>query len=112
MDKDGVQVHRKGLLTISVPQDDGSATVSLEGEFDLATADLVREALRGIEEQATNLVIDLRELSFIDSTAVGVLIEAAARSRQNNHHLGIRRGSGQVQEVFALTGLDERLNFL
>ena len=112
MDGNDVQVHRDEMLTVSVTRGDGSATVSLEGELDLATADLVEEALRGVEEQATSVVIDLRELEFIDSTGLSVMLEAAGRSQQNSHSLHIRRGSGQVEKVFALTGLHERLSFV
>ena len=73
---------------------DAAAIVSMEGELDIATeaqatADLDR-AMDGCEL----LVVDLRELSFLDSTGVRVLLAADLRARENGMRFG-RRARGR-----------------
>ena len=66
---------------ISVEQRDAAWVVRLGGELDLYNADTVREALREVVgKQPERLVIDLEEVDFIDSTALGALIEARSPS--------------------------------
>jgi anti-sigma B factor antagonist len=59
---------------------DGAVIVSLAGELDLYNADEVRRALlEACAAEPEVLVVDLGEVRFIDSTALGVLIEARSR---------------------------------
>src|SRR5262245_15511162 len=61
----------------SVEARDGATVVSLAGELDLYNAEDVRAALlECCAEEPSVLVIDLAQVTFIDSTALGVLIEA------------------------------------
>ena len=59
---------------------DGAVVVSLAGELDLYNAEEVRSAiLEACSAEPEVLVVDLDEVTFIDSTALGVLIEARSR---------------------------------
>lgn len=59
---------------------DGAVVVSLAGELDLYNAEEVRASLlERCAEKPDVLVIDLEQVRFIDSTALGVLIEAHSR---------------------------------
>src|SRR5207302_8587046 len=63
-----------------VEKRDGATVVSLAGELDLYNAEDVRAALlECCAEEPVVLVLDLAEVTFIDSTALGVLIEARSR---------------------------------
>jgi anti-sigma B factor antagonist len=63
-----------------VDRRDGAVVVSLAGELDLYNAEEVRSALLdACAAQPQVLVVDLEEVRFIDSTALGVLIEARSR---------------------------------
>jgi anti-sigma B factor antagonist len=55
------------------------------------------------------VVVDLRELEFIDSTGLGVLVRAYVRSGEDGYRFGLVRGSGQVQRLLGLTGLADQL---
>src|SRR5262245_34172181 len=70
---------RESAVT-GVDRQDGAVVVSLAGELDLYNAEEVRGALleAGAGEPSV-LVIDLEEVRFVDSTALGVLIEARSR---------------------------------
>ena len=63
-----------------VERRDGGVVVSLAGELDLYNAEDVRaELLRCVADPPERLVVDLAQVRFIDSTALGVLIEARSR---------------------------------
>ena len=88
-----------------------SETVALEGELDFGTAFDVEMRLEDAIRRAQHLVIDLSRLTFIDSTGLGVLVEANQRARRDGVTLEIVPGPRAVQQVFAVSGLLEALPF-
>ena len=65
-----------------------AVSVAVAGEIDLSTADQLDAAIREAEETETNrIVVDLSDLSFVDSTGLGVLLDAINRSRRNGNRL-------------------------
>jgi len=86
----------------------------LEGELDLACVEAVENELYAAERSdAEQIVLDLADLTFIDSTGVALLVHAIKRSQQNAHHLWIRRCDAQgVRRVLELTGIEDRLPYL
>jgi anti-anti-sigma factor len=87
----------------------GSATVvELTGELDLYNADEIRTALAAaIAAGPERLVIDLSQVDFIDSTALGVLIEA--RSKLSRGGLRLARPQLETRRALAVSGLDRHL---
>jgi anti-sigma B factor antagonist len=86
-------------------------TVALEGELDFGTAFDVELRLEDAMRRAERLVIDLRPLTFIDSTGLGVIVEANQRARREGVALEILPGPRAVQQVFAVSGLLDALPF-
>lgn len=98
---------------IDITNSDGSTRLALRGEFDIAYApQLEREIRRFAEAGGNRLVIDLRGLSFIDSTGLRIVLEARQRAANSGFDLEIVRGPEQVQRVFELTGLEDHLPFV
>jgi anti-sigma B factor antagonist len=87
----------------------GAAIVHLTGELDLYNAPEVRAALLELcAEQPDRLVVDLAEVSFVDSTALGVLIEA--RTRLENRRSFLLAAPGlETHRALAISGLDQHL---
>jgi anti-sigma B factor antagonist len=87
----------------------GAAIVHLTGELDLYNAPEVRAALLELcAEQPDRLVVDLADVSFVDSTALGVLIEA--RTRLENRHSFLLAAPGlETHRALAISGLDQHL---
>jgi anti-anti-sigma factor len=81
-----------------------TAWVHLAGELDLATAPDLDLALREAQAQAGLVVLDLRELAFMDSCGVHAILHASIRARQAGRRLVVLRGSPKVDRMFALTG--------
>jgi anti-sigma B factor antagonist len=81
--------------------------VTLEGEIDIYSSPQFKEILlKGIEEGATRVVIDLSEVTFIDSTALGVLVSGAKRVRPRNGSLDIICVDENIIRILEITGLD------
>jgi anti-anti-sigma factor len=92
---------------------EGAVVVILSGELDLAGCDRAGAAIREAEEGPPRVVaIDLRELVFIDSSGVRVLIEAHDRAAAAGHRLIVTRGTGEVARAAELLGLDGLLDFV
>lgn len=82
--------------------------VAVTGELDVASAPGLERELAKLET-VTLVVVDLRGLTFIDSTGLGVLVRAHQLAQQQGRRLGLVRGDGQVNRLLSLTGLDEEL---
>jgi anti-sigma B factor antagonist len=85
---------------------DGTVVVSLAGELDLYNANEVRDALvEAADRKPERLVIDLSGVEFIDSTALGVLIEA--RTRLDNRRAFLLAAPGlEARRALEVSGLD------
>ena len=78
----------------------------LSGELDVDGASQLREAaLELVTEAPSNLVLDVRDLDFIDSTGVGVLVAILKRLRAGGFDLILRAPRERVHHVLDLTGL-------
>jgi anti-anti-sigma factor len=100
------RMHGFGLTIEEL--DAGAVRIALRGELDLAHAYTFDEELRRVEESRPScVVLDLRELSFLDSCGLARLLAARRRARRAKHRLLIVRGPAAVQRLFALSAVDE-----
>jgi anti-sigma B factor antagonist len=98
------------LFSCDVGRDGGYDWVRPAGDLDLDTVHRVESALAGLrEEGAGNLVLDLRGLTFMDSTGLRLVIRWHTAARQNGFRFAIVPGPEIVQRVFRLTGMDAHL---
>ena len=89
-----------------IDRGDGATVVSLAGELDLYNAAVVREALLGCcAESPDRLIVDLGSVTFIDSTALGVLIEARTRMANRKSFLLAAPGL-ETRRALEISGLD------
>jgi anti-anti-sigma factor len=101
------------ILEVETVEADGLVRLMLKGELDLSTVGKVEEELRRVETDAPSLVVlDLSELSFLDSTGLRLVVTADQRAREGGRRLAIVRGPETVQRVFTITRLDERLDMV
>ena len=88
--------------------------IAIQGELDLATAPQLDAefervaALDGIEV----VVVDLRELAFLDSTGLEAIVKFDARSRAAGVELAVVRGPRAVERLFAVMQLDRKLRIV
>jgi len=93
-----------------VERQDGAVIVRLAGELDLYNAHVVRDALlAACDEAPERLVVDLTAVRFIDSTALGVLIEA--RTRMANRRAFLLAAPGlETRRALEVSGLDRHFS--
>jgi anti-anti-sigma factor len=87
----------------------GTITIRLFGEFDLACEERFRERLSTIDRGAESLVLDLRDLEFIDSAGLRVMVELNDGAERDGLDFVILCGDGQVRRVLRESGLEELL---
>jgi anti-sigma B factor antagonist len=82
--------------------------IAVSGEIDIFTAPDLKNTLQtAMHEHDGNLIIDLSNTAFIDSTALGVLIGVLRRLREEGRSLALVVATRNIARVFAVTGLDK-----
>ncbi|MEO8690270.1 MAG: STAS domain-containing protein [Solirubrobacteraceae bacterium] len=76
--------------------------VHVAGALDLATSPQLQRLLD--EASARLVVLDLRDLAFMDSSGVHTIVDASVRARRDGRRLILLRGTRDVDRVFTLTG--------
>jgi anti-sigma B factor antagonist len=93
-------------FTITVGRHRETITVALAGELDLASAALLRDHLAGLgQDQPATLVLDLGDLTFLDSSGVALLLAVWRRSQRDGVELLIARVPPPVWRVLELCGV-------
>ncbi len=84
--------------------------IAVAGELDLASSPALREELaRATDAGAELLILDLRELVFMDSTGLSVVVKAHQQAADSGGRFAVVRGGKQVERLLALTGVGEQL---
>jgi anti-anti-sigma factor len=91
------------------PAGSGAAWVHVAGELDLANTPELRRALRDAQLYARMVVLDLRKVTFIESSGVHVILDAAANVQPGNGRLIVVRGPTDVDRVLTLTSVSSQV---
>jgi anti-sigma B factor antagonist len=95
-----LEVRSQGQTTI----------IAVSGELDLASSPALQEELDRVSASDSEmLIIDLRELDFMDSTGLSVLVRAHQRAEEQGRRLAMVKGPQQVQRLLSLTGVADRM---
>jgi anti-anti-sigma factor len=91
-----------------------SAVVIAEGELDMATSPDLRAALREpAVTEATSVVLDLRAVTFMDSSGLGIIVGQHKRARERGSRFAVAvAGADNVARILSLSGLDEVLEIV
>ncbi|MHB1988498.1 MAG: STAS domain-containing protein [Acidimicrobiales bacterium] len=92
------------------PEDGGAGSVPvlrLGGEMDLRAATELRGALlQALTDGGGSVLLDLTELTFMDSTIISVLIMARKRAETASGEVRLRNVAGRIQRILSITGID------
>lgn len=97
-------------LEIDVKKQPSKAIVTLSGEIDLYTAPQIKEELLPLTMETSLLEIDLTEVSYLDSTGLGVFIHLLKSIKEHEHEMKLLNPQKKVLRLFTITGLDKVLN--
>ena len=96
-------------LTIQVRHEQGCAIVAVAGEIDISTVIPLRERLFEVAVSGAPLVVDLEQVSFIDSVGLATLVGAAKRAEAHGSSLQVACALPKIRQLVHLTGLDCRI---
>lgn len=101
-----VRLNRAVELTVTRDERDTATVLVVSGEVDVHTAQRLRDEVKASEARDVPLVVDLSGVPFMDSTGLGVLVGALARSRETGHRLVLCAVPSRTRRLLSLTGLD------
>jgi anti-anti-sigma factor len=101
-------------FSISTSERDGRAVVVIRGELDLATAPDLEAALTERLDAGQDVVVDLRELEFMDSTGLRAVVAAHARVEgAEQSFLVVRPLPGApIAKILAISGVESVLDMI
>jgi anti-sigma B factor antagonist len=92
--------------------DADGVVLALHGELDVAASPQLEKLLDQVRaERHPHVMLELSELSFVDSAGVSVLIKAKKEAEEDGSQFILRRPTAQVHRVFALVGMVDWLVF-
>ena len=92
-------------LSLALRREGDAAVVSAEGEIDLSTLAKAAETLDAARAGARTLILDLREVGFMDTSGLRLVIEERRRAAEDGCRFAIVPGSSRVQRLFEIAGL-------
>ena len=98
--------HRAGVLQVD-SEPDGIVAVCVQGDFDVANVSALRDEVDKTLASGDDLILDLSEASFIDSSVIHVLFDAARAVRGREQSLVLQLGTAPIVErALAIAGIE------
>ena len=94
-----------GHLRFDVRAEADATVVAIEGEIDLYTSPEIREQVGGLARPGRNVVIDLTDVGFLDSTGLGSLVWARKRVQQDGGELVVVGPQPHIRRVLEISGV-------
>jgi anti-sigma B factor antagonist len=96
------------IMQIATTPGSDRYVITVSGEVDLATSpDLDTAIIAALDSGAGSLVVDLTDVSFMDSSGLGVIVRGLKRCREADKDLDLVITNERVLKVFGITGLDQ-----
>jgi anti-sigma B factor antagonist len=93
-------------IEIDVATDErGRKVLVASGDIDLQTAPVLRRQIERSAEPGDTLVIDLRQVRFMDSPGLGTIVHCDRMQREHGGHLVLKDATGSVRDLFEVVQL-------
>jgi len=93
-----------------ITEDPFASVIALEGELDMATVSTLHAAVLGaLDSDVRSIVLDMRDLAFIDSSGLRTIVGLHERARRTGVKVVLRSPSPLATSIFSITGQDEVL---
>jgi anti-sigma B factor antagonist len=105
-------VSATAFFDVTTIADRAVVRVRARGEIDLASRDILDAQIRALWDSGwEHVVVDLRDVTFMDSSGVHVLIAHHRHAHEHGYCFSIMDGSAPVRRVLQLTAVDQLLNY-
>jgi anti-anti-sigma factor len=99
-----------GEFSVEERQQGDASVLTVAGELDLRTSPELEEGLgRAFDAGSELVILDLRQIEFMDSTGLRVILGAHQRAQDMGRRFALVRGADQIERVLTLTGVRELL---
>lgn len=99
---------RRVDLRIESSTNDGTAVLALRGEVDVYTAPKLKSSLIDLVDEGTyEIIVDLSEVDFIDSSGLGVLVGGLKRVKAREGSISLVCSQENILKIFRITGLNK-----
>jgi anti-anti-sigma factor len=100
-------------FSVDVREQGGATVLVVIGELDLRTSPELEDRLtRAFDGGAELVILDLRQIEFMDSTGLRVLLSAHQRAHETGRRFALVKGADQVERVLTLTGVRDLLTVI
>lgn len=97
-------------MNVSTSNTDTGSKISVAGEVDVSNASGLRDAIdAALDEKAPSIEVDLSQVSYIDSTGIGVLVGGVHRAADAGLHLSVSNPQRNVARVLDMLGVSGEL---
>ena len=93
-------------------RNEDSACIRVAGELDIATSPQLAQTLSEAALGARQIVLDLRQLTFMDCSGIRVLVDASHHASRSGGRLKLIRGPSPADRVFVLTNVGGTLELV
>lgn len=101
-------IKSEEFMDVKIGNVEGFVVVTLDGEIDLHNSPGLRKELQSIiKKQKSNLLINLQQVTYMDSSGLATLVEALQLLRKAGKKLGIFSLTDTVKNIFSITRLEE-----
>ena len=97
-------------MTYKITEEGSTATVFLNGEIDMDVADKAKEVIFPLVDSGKEVHINLKDVSYMDSSGISVLIESHQKAQEKNTKVILKEISKSVLKVIMMAKLEQILN--
>jgi len=98
-------------LAVGIEETQNHYTVKVSGEIDVYTAPELKDKLLPLTEvHGNDIQVDLKDITYMDSTGLGVFISAYKSAKEHESSMELIHAKDRVSRLFKVTGLDEIMN--
>ncbi len=98
------------LMTYKVSEEGNISTVFLNGEIDMDVTEKAKEVILPLVESGKEVHLNLKDVSYMDSSGISVLIESHQKALENNTKVIVKEVSKSVLKVIMMAKLEQILN--
>ena len=97
-------------MSYKVSEEGNVATVHLDGEIDMDVTEKAKEVIFPIVESGKEVHLNLKDVSYMDSSGISVLIESHQKALEKNTKVVVKEVSKSVLKVIMMAKLEQILN--
>jgi len=96
-------------MKITTEMKDNFVLIHVKGTLSIENISPFETLLNKYVDEKTHILIDLSEMTFIDSSSLGIIVVYYTKSEKNNKHFSLINISSDIMQMFKITGLDKRI---